>query len=430
MTNRELQIGIFGTFDVENYGDLLFPLIAEFELTRRLGSIKLHRFSYWEKTNANWPYAVTSLAELPKLAGNLDGVLIGGGQIIRFDKDVAKGYGPPAPDIHHPTGYWLAPILLAMQHGIPIAWNSPGVNHQIPGWADPLMKLAVANSDYIAVRDEYARQVLAHFSPQSEIVVLPDTAFGTSQLINTNQVSPELSQLREALGINRPYLIVQAVKGMESFARMVRTHPQLFNDYQLVALPIGPVLGDNTARLKKELPDVICPQQWPNPLLMAELIAGASAAIGISLHLSITAQVFGVPVFRPEEFRDGKYETLSRFPTVFHFSDSPPPDWFISRFGRTAVSAEVTTAQTQLTSHWDQIAALFNKASRNDKNQIGLAEFLQSLPVILENHSDETRHWRNQTANREEAIAYLKRSTSWRLSTPIRFIGRLLKGKD
>ncbi len=46
MKDREWQIGLFGTFDVQNYGDLLFPLIAEAELTLRLGTVKLHRFSY------------------------------------------------------------------------------------------------------------------------------------------------------------------------------------------------------------------------------------------------------------------------------------------------------------------------------------------------------------------------------------------------
>jgi hypothetical protein len=50
MTAAERQIGICGTFDVENYGDLLFPLIVEAELSRRLGRVRLHRFSYTEKT--------------------------------------------------------------------------------------------------------------------------------------------------------------------------------------------------------------------------------------------------------------------------------------------------------------------------------------------------------------------------------------------
>lgn len=56
MREAEWQIGLFGTFDVQNYGDLLFPLIAQAELTERLGPGKLLPFSYHAKTPPAWPY--------------------------------------------------------------------------------------------------------------------------------------------------------------------------------------------------------------------------------------------------------------------------------------------------------------------------------------------------------------------------------------
>src|SRR4030095_13348222 len=111
-----MEIGIAGTFDVQNLGDLLFPIVAEAELSRRIGPINLHRFSYSEKSPPDWPYRVESVAALPQRAADLDAMLIGGGHLIRFDKAVAPGYGPPSPDIHHPTGYWLMPAPLALQH--------------------------------------------------------------------------------------------------------------------------------------------------------------------------------------------------------------------------------------------------------------------------------------------------------------------------
>ena len=139
MKDRKWQIGLVGTFDVENYGDLLFPLLAEAELTRRLGRVQLHRLSYHTKTPPNWPYPVTSLTELPQLASTLDGILIGGGFLIRFDKEVAPGYEPPTSSIHHPTGYWLTPALIALQHGIPVAWNAPGMHcNEVPGYRNEI----------------------------------------------------------------------------------------------------------------------------------------------------------------------------------------------------------------------------------------------------------------------------------------------------
>ena len=49
------QIAIRGTFDVENYGDLLFPLIAQHELTQRHGPVRLRPYSYWPKAPRGWP---------------------------------------------------------------------------------------------------------------------------------------------------------------------------------------------------------------------------------------------------------------------------------------------------------------------------------------------------------------------------------------
>src|SRR5262249_8002809 len=156
-SRRPMQIGICGTFDVKNYGDLLFPLIAEAELSRRLGQIELHRFSYFEKAAPAWPYRITSLTELPKIASALDGMLIGGGHLVRFDEKVAFGYFPPTPNLHHPTGYWLTPALICLDQGCPVAWNAPGASAEIPDWARPLLELGIGLSAHVAVRDEFTR---------------------------------------------------------------------------------------------------------------------------------------------------------------------------------------------------------------------------------------------------------------------------------
>ncbi len=410
MSNRELQIGIFGTFDIESYGDLLFPLIAEFELRQRLGAVKLHRFSFGRKTPPDWPYTVTSLADLPAVVESLDGVLIGGGHIIRFDKMVAEGYGPPTPEIHYPTGYWLAPILIALQYGIPVAWNAPGVHGEIPAWAAPLVELAVAHSNYVAVRDEESRQTLARCASQAEIALTPDTAFAIARLLEPHQPSADFVHLRHSLGLTRPYLIVQATTGLENFTRLVRDHPQLFRDYQLVALPIAPVLGDSVAVLERQVPEIVCLPQWPNPLLLAELIAGASAVVGISLHLAITALACGVPVFRPADQLEEKHTTLSQFDTVFHFDNAQAisPECFTERLGRAAPSAAVRAVLGQLTGHWDQIAASFtNRVSRRAAHP-ALARFWQSLPVLLEMQAPE--NWPQEACARDKHIAALRHS--------------------
>src|ERR1700684_4561775 len=179
-----VTIGIVGTFDVQNFGDLLFPLIAEHELRKRFGDVVVRPFSYHAKSAPDWPYDVTSVADLPERVGELDALLIGGGFLIRFDKDVADGYAPPSRAVHHPTGYWLTPALLAHLHGVPVIWNAPGMHlNAIPAWARPLLELTLRLSAYVTVRDEPSKEQLAALTGGDRVAVVPDTGFGIAGVL-------------------------------------------------------------------------------------------------------------------------------------------------------------------------------------------------------------------------------------------------------
>ncbi|MCD4527788.1 polysaccharide pyruvyl transferase family protein [Pseudomonas sp. C3-2018] len=385
------QVAIFGTFDVENYGDLLFPIIAEAELTRRLGNVNLHRFSYHGKSQPEWPYAVTSLTELPGLADDLDGVLIGGGFLIRFDKVVAPGYGPTTPDIHHPTGYWLTPALVALQHGIPVMWNAPGMHcNPIPDWARPLLSMALEQSQYVGVRDALSRDALAALTRQAEIEVLPDTAFGLPRLIDEQRPSAEFTRLREQAGLEGPYIVIHAIHVVESFVRLFQEHPQAFQGYRFLVVPIGPVLGDDPSIIAGRLPGAITLPFWPQPLLMAEILSQAQAVIGHSYHLAITALAFGVPVFCSADLTTGKYTALAAFDSLHALPDvaTVDPQWFLSRVGKTTPSAAARAAADTLVEHWDRVAAIIRRGPTSSRPVLGA--FLQKLPNLLENAAESS----------------------------------------
>src|SRR5262245_8470498 len=353
MNSCEWQLGIFGTFDVENYGDLLFPLIAERELRRRLGPMRVRPFSYHRKSPPEWPYAVESLTELPAVVGELDLMVIGGGHLIRFDKSIAPGYAPTTSAIHHPTGYWLSPALLAHEFGIPVVWNAPGVHGPVPQWAEPLMAMAFGASRYIAVRDAPSRETVVRFTGGKPVEIVPDTAFGVSSLTEAQCPSPEFARLRDELGLAKPYLVVQPVTGLDAFVQLARENPCAFREYQILILPIGPILGDGPALAISDIAASICAHKWPDPRTMAELIGGADAVVGTSLHLAITALAHGVPVFRPAHRFDGKYAPLAQFDTVHSFDANVPidVDWFKARIGRKGRSAAVNAAMSRLHEH-------------------------------------------------------------------------------
>ena len=449
MSGREWQIGLFGTFDVENYGDLLFPLVAEAELSRRLGRVKLHRFSYHARTPPGWPYPVTSLTQLPQMVSSLDGILIGGGFIIRFDKEVAPGYRPPTPAIHHPTGYWLTPALMALQHDIPLIWNAPGMHcNDIPAWADPLLEMALAHSRYIAVRDNPSQAALARFVDKARIAVLPDTGFGVSRLLDERRPSAEFTRLRELSGLTEPYIIVQPIHSLDPFLRFIKNHSRQLQGFRFLVLPIGPVLGDHEAIAGNDLPGLVRLPVWPHPLLLAELISQAAAVIGHSYHLAITALAFGVPVFSSADLSVGKYTSLSGFETIFPLpkETETDPHLFITRLGKTRPSPAAGAALDQLAHHWDHIATILGEGAT--ETQTVPNRFWQSLPNLLEAASDHSDTLKAECAGkqrrideldkllalasaeivtRDDRIARLYNSPSWKATAPLRFLMRELK---
>jgi hypothetical protein len=427
MKGREWKIGLAGTFDIENYGDLLFPIIAEAELTARLGPIKLHRFSYHAKTPPDWPYTVTSVAELPQLVGQLDAMLIGGGFLIHFDKGVAPGYESPTPAIHHPTGYWLTPALMALSNNLPVIWNAPGMHcNEVPAWADPLMNLAFAHSRYIAVRDVPSQTVLACYAELSQIAVVPDTAFAIARLLDDLPLTETRYQhLCEAADLTRPYIIIQATNGLDTVCRFIRNHAQRLQNYRILALPLGPGLGDQADDFGSDLPGLVRLPEWPSPLLLAKLISHAEAVIGNSYHLAITALAAGVPVFTLRDLNAGKYSALLGFETIYPLAkdSEPDADWFMSRLGRTTPSTAVQTALDQLDQHWNQVVAAISAGPVMPSP--GRNQFWQSLPGFLE----DVATVRAELALRDRSIASFQNSLSWKVTRPLRFFRDKLMGK-
>jgi Rps23 Pro-64 3,4-dihydroxylase Tpa1-like proline 4-hydroxylase len=380
-----LAVGICGTFDVENFGDLLFPIVAEAELSRRLGPVDVQRFSYFSKQPPDWPYAVASVADLQKKIGELSGILIGGGHLIRFDKMIAPNYLPPSDDIHHPTGYWLMPALLALQQGRPVVWNALGAYGDIPAWAEPLMRVAIEDSSYVAVRDEVSRLTLLPFANGRDISIVPDTCFGISRIVDRQRPSRTYSALRHEIGLTRPYVVVQADARLRGFCRFVENHRKRFAGYQFVSVPIGPILGDNDSALA-EFYDLVRLPRWPNPMLMSELIGGACAVAGVSLHLAITALSFGLPAFRPQSEFEGKFIVLSQSDTVYAYPDDGnfDPNWFEQKLIESGSESDLQATFQALDVHWNKVAACLTTPPLNPPSRDVFAAFAQRLPCLLE----------------------------------------------
>ena len=453
MSETPRRVAIVGTFDVENYGDLLFPLLARAELERRLGPLHLQPYAYHRKSAGDWPYAVEPLTELPNQAAQLDGMLIGGGFIIRFDKFIAEGYESPSAQIHHPTGYWLSPALLAQQLGVPVIWNAPGMHcNPIPPWAEPLLKLALENSACIRVRDELSAETLRVVGGSARIEVMPDTAFGLPRLIDADRPSQAFQHLRAEIGLGERYIVIHALNLAEPYVQLLENHGSAFADLQVVLIPMGPVLDDDSAAMARRLPRAICLPTWPAPLLLAEIISGAQAVIGYSYHLAITALAFGVAVFCLADLRSGKYTALANFSGMHALprDTAVTPEWMLARIGKRPPCAGALRALDEVVAYWDQVATLIEHGRTAPPPAV--IAFWQNLPNLLEYapprserpervpdfairaenaqqhaHAARIAELDAQLAASQARVRQLESSRSLRLTAPLRALVRALR---
>jgi hypothetical protein len=187
-------------------------------------------------------------------------------------------------------------------------------------------------------------------------------------------------------------------------------------------------------------------------LVLAELIRQASAVIGPSFHMAITALTAGVPIFSQANLNLGKFPGLADFAGIYPLpaEDDPDPSGFLSRLGKAPVSPQVGAALERLTEHWDRIAAAIKGGATGTPVAVG--QFWQSLPGVLEEAAQrrdaavaalEARSQgaerervaelsrlvtlaRTEIAKRDRRIAELLQSTSWKVTSPFRFVGRRL----
>ena len=384
MPGERSRVAIVGTFDVENFGDVLFPLIARHELEARIPGIDVVPYSYHRRDEPSWPYGVRSLTRLADDLSSIDLVIVGGGHLVRFDKSIAPGYAPPVEALHHPTGYWLMPTLLASWLGIPVAWNAVGVSRHTPGWAVGLLAETARSVDYLAVRDVESAEELERVARRLPVEQVPDTAFGAASLLDHDSHAAA-DRLRVDLRLAEPYVVVQPSihflehkDWVESLVEEARAAGR-----GILELPVSPCLGDTPGML--DLGDTVRPSRWPTPLELLELVRGADAVIARSLHLTIAAACLGVPAHRHAADPDSKYEIVTGLPGV-HVSGADSVAESRLFLGHSHLSAEVAARQHHLARHWDRVAALVGTTPTGGRSR--LQAMIAVLTELAEQESD------------------------------------------
>jgi polysaccharide pyruvyl transferase WcaK-like protein len=307
-----VRFGLWGTFDLENFGDMLFPAIARRELTRRVPGIEVatwspigyvghNRFEDLEQERAA-PLGTWSPDRLVELAREVDVLAIGGGDIVHDrDAGIAPHYGlVPEELIRRQTHRFFCEGLV--EQGVPTAWLAVGVPFDPDPDLAQRLRAAVDRFADVSVRDEGSKERLLGAGITCPIEIVPDSAFLAPRLLSADDVERRLARLRDGgwYPRDRGALLVQGSQPLlpwiDTIAEQVGALCRR-EELTPVLVETGPIHDDGefADALGERLTDAV---RFPAEAGAGDLlaaIAGSAGSVGSSLHGAIVAAAFDRP---------------------------------------------------------------------------------------------------------------------------------------
>lgn len=392
--SSQLKVAHFGTFDVENYGDLLFPLILE----RRLSDI-CEEVVHVSPAGGPpvWRDCVPTIGfdEFLENSGNIDGVIIGGGQIVRTAPTSLEVYdrGGVSAFTTYPS-IWLGAAYVAARHDVPLCWNVPGVSTDFGPVAAQLMQWTASVTDYLAVRDEAGRRSLERAGVSQDINVAPDSAAELSDLWDEEEISSAYHQVftrRDrrvpertlAFHVNSRWVGEEAATVAARIDRICKGAGAV-----PILLGIGPCHGDDEVQrwVSREMSTGPLVVDRPQSLLeVTACIARSDAYFGSSLHGMIAACSFGTRGVLVASSEDNKYAGfLDHLGLSYRLVESwaeaeERSEEFFATPGARWKSA-LDAARPVLDDHWDQLRETLANSEKEPQNgKLAAIERLQHI---------------------------------------------------
>ena len=391
MSERDpTTILLTGTFDVANYGDLLFPLIAA--ARAREHDITVQAVS--PTTGEGLPYrdAVRPIdvnAMLSREDLRVDAILVGGGYIIIGQQAVGlQTYEAAAVSSHAYPSLWMGATLAAALRDVPVIWNAPGVPYPFAQQRkSQLIDPALRAADYVSVRDAASAGLIR--GPRMDVHVVPDTALDLPRVWSSEVLQATHAALvaRKGFTADTRFFVVhcrgRALDDAQALANRIHAFAQT-HDMVPLLISLAPCMGDDavTRALSHRL-------QTPHLLLddaqtlqeLAAAIAGAQVYIGGSLHGYITAAAYGVPAVLMAKPAHGKFngllQHLDRPNDLAREWDSAfeRASWHMSTDPCQPLPDSIACA---LDDHWAaMLASVAKPAARRDAREAFLREYIR-----------------------------------------------------
>ena len=397
---------MWGTFDVDNYGDHLFPLVAAAELGRRLPGVELRfaspygrlhptRFDGDLVVDALPPWSADAFATV---VDELDCVLVGGGEILHGnDRLLAAVYGTRQEELARlrPSGWFLEAAALAGPQA-PFVMHAVGVTHAEDGRVAELARAATV----AAVRDRHsAARLRAAGVTRSDLSVVPDTAFLVDRLFDDGALDAALARLRDGAHVppsGRPLVVQGCDLLVPHVGAIAAALVALQDDREVVVVETGRGRGDD--RFADTLVTALDRDVWRMPawagvLEIAAVIRASDAFLGSSLHGCITAAAFGRPFVTLDLAREPKLAGLGSVtgrPECVASSAAEIPR-ALDRAHRRAATLpdDVVALQREVDRHFDRVAGVATASS--SRRRSGRTAGARRRPAAAEPHPAAVR---------------------------------------
>lgn len=296
------RVALFGTFDVDNYGDCMFPLIVEHHLKRRLGRVQLFPFSPTNRIPQIGNYLrVYGFSELTEVFSKPPSCfIIGGGELIRtgYSPSLYPNWGKLLYPFSLKT--WLLPIMVAKAWNCPSILNAVGMgtvfDEDFNGYAERyLNELALCY-----VRDSYTAKRFLKLNVKAEVV--PDCAFSVSEILESSELANNYDKIASEFNLPQRFIVAQCslYEYQNAYTNAVGQTSLRLN-LPVVLLPICHYASDPESLrvmqkiLKKQGVKTYLVNQYLDTIQTSSVLSKSDLFIGTSLHGAIITLSFKKP---------------------------------------------------------------------------------------------------------------------------------------
>lgn len=385
-----VNIAFTGVYDIDNFGDHLFPIVFKKAMKKRNIDCNLFLFSPTsrEKQGFHQENKIYSLHDIAKLHEKyrFNAVVVGGGEILHFHAFKHK-MANSEYSIYPIYNVWTIPSLFCEEYGVPLLWNNPGAPFKFERIYELLAKQMISKVDYVSVRNKFTFNTIKSLEI-CDINLSADTAFYLPKILDKKDLLGEV----KGLDLKNKYVVFHCNKliSQEYLDIAIDSLLLLYQQgYKIILLPLAYTNGDDDFARKindKVSNKFITFEGELSILEIISILANTMLYIGVSFHGAITSYVYGRKVIAFDFFSNKKTKDLFE---LMGLEDNYIID--ANNLNKTINNVLNTTYMYEekyneiirlLDIHFDQVASILLKIKKKNKGYEFYGEFADMLTAL------------------------------------------------